>query len=160
MNKLILATILLALTVTAQADITVPMYTTSDHQFIGNVTFVDSQYGVLIEPDLKDLTPGMHGFHIHIKASCDNKGLAAGGHWDPANTGKHLGPYNNHGHIGDLPALFVNSDGVADLSIIAPKLKLAGIKHHALMIHEGGDNYSDTPKPLGGGGARVACGVI
>ena len=28
------------------------------------------------------------------------------------------------------------------------------------MIHEGGDNYSDTPKPLGGGGARMACGVI
>jgi Cu-Zn family superoxide dismutase len=28
------------------------------------------------------------------------------------------------------------------------------------MIHEGGDNYSDQPKPLGGGGARIACGVI
>ena len=27
------------------------------------------------------------------------------------------------------------------------------------MIHSGGDNYSDEPK-LGGGGARVACGVI
>jgi Cu-Zn family superoxide dismutase len=28
------------------------------------------------------------------------------------------------------------------------------------MIHEGGDNYSDKPKPLGGGGARIACGVV
>lgn len=28
------------------------------------------------------------------------------------------------------------------------------------MVHEGGDNYSDDPKPLGGGGARVACGVV
>jgi Cu-Zn family superoxide dismutase len=28
------------------------------------------------------------------------------------------------------------------------------------MIHEGGDNYSDEPAPLGGGGARIACGVI
>ena len=28
-----------------------------------------------------------------------------------------------------------------------------------VMIHAGGDNYSDAPKPLGGGGARVACGV-
>ncbi|MBV8452160.1 MAG: superoxide dismutase, partial [Deltaproteobacteria bacterium] len=26
--------------------------------------------------------------------------------------------------------------------------------------HAGGDNYSDTPLPLGGGGARLACGVI
>jgi Cu-Zn family superoxide dismutase len=28
------------------------------------------------------------------------------------------------------------------------------------MIHAGGDNYSDEPAPLGGGGARVACGVV
>ena len=28
------------------------------------------------------------------------------------------------------------------------------------MIHAGGDNYSDQPQPLGGGGARIACGVI
>ncbi|WP_324128836.1 superoxide dismutase family protein, partial [Acinetobacter baumannii] len=28
------------------------------------------------------------------------------------------------------------------------------------MIHAGGDNYSDSPQPLGGGGARIACGVI
>ncbi|HAQ86214.1 MAG TPA: superoxide dismutase [Cu-Zn] SodC1, partial [Pseudomonas sp.] len=43
----------------------------------------------------------------------------------------------------------------------APRLKSLGdLKGHALMVHEGGDNYSDEPKPLGGGGARVACGVI
>ena len=28
------------------------------------------------------------------------------------------------------------------------------------MIHAGGDNYSDEPQPLGGGGGRIACGVI
>ena len=28
------------------------------------------------------------------------------------------------------------------------------------MIHAGGDNYSDTPAPLGGGGARIVCGVV
>ena len=28
------------------------------------------------------------------------------------------------------------------------------------MIHVGGDNHSDHPKPLGGGGGRLACGVI
>ncbi|MCD3149108.1 superoxide dismutase, partial [Salmonella enterica subsp. enterica serovar Enteritidis] len=30
----------------------------------------------------------------------------------------------------------------------------------SLMIHKGGDNYSHKPAPLGGGGARFACGVI
>ena len=28
------------------------------------------------------------------------------------------------------------------------------------MIHAGGDNYADTPKPSGGGGERIACGVV
>lgn len=28
------------------------------------------------------------------------------------------------------------------------------------MVHMGGDNHSDHPKPLGGGGDRYACGVI
>jgi len=28
------------------------------------------------------------------------------------------------------------------------------------MVHAGGDNHADAPAPLGGGGARVACGII
>ena len=34
------------------------------------------------------------------------------------------------------------------------------VKGRALMVHMGGDNHSDHPAPLGGGGARMACGVI
>jgi superoxide dismutase, Cu-Zn family len=30
------------------------------------------------------------------------------------------------------------------------------LKGHSLMIHAGGDNYSDQPKPLGGGGGSLA----
>ncbi|MFZ2076615.1 MAG: superoxide dismutase family protein, partial [Xanthobacteraceae bacterium] len=41
----------------------------------------------------------------------------------------------------------------------APHLTVAAVKGHAIMIHAGGDNYSDQPAPLGGGGARIACGV-
>jgi Cu-Zn family superoxide dismutase len=46
------------------------------------------------------------------------------------------------------------------LQIVVPHLSLANISHHALIIHEGGDNYSDSPKSLGGGGVRVACGIV
>lgn len=46
-------------------------------------------------------------------------------------------------------------------AVIAPRLKsLDQVKDKALMIHVGGDNMSDQPKPLGGGGERYACGVI
>jgi Cu-Zn family superoxide dismutase len=41
----------------------------------------------------------------------------------------------------------------------APRLKLSDIQGRALVIHEGGDNYSDTPEN-GGGKGRIACGVI
>jgi Cu-Zn family superoxide dismutase len=134
---------------------------------IGTVTFSDSEQGLVIKPDFKQLTPGAHGFHIHQNPSCepnekDGKKVAAGaagGHYDPASSGKHEGP-EGHGHHGDLPALLVNDAGVANQAIVAPRLKLADVKGRSIMVHEGGDNYSDQPKPLGGGGGRIACGVI
>jgi Cu-Zn family superoxide dismutase len=86
-------------------------------------------------------------------------GLAAGGHYDPASTGKHEGPYAS-GHLGDLPALFVGADGKAATPVLAPRVKVSEIKRHSVMIHAGGDNYSDQPEKLGGGGARIACGVV
>ena len=62
--------------------------------------------------------------------------------------------------MGDLPVLNVNSSGHADNTVLAPRLTLNDVKGLAIMIHAGGDNYSDHPKPLGGGGERIACGVI
>ena len=86
-------------------------------------------------------------------------GLAAGGHYDPAGTGKHKGPYED-GHLGDLPALYFDAEGKATHPVLAPRIKISDLKGHAFIIHAGGDNYRDYPKALGGGGARVACGVV
>ncbi len=101
----------------------------------------------------------MHGFHIHQNPSCGDKAMAAGGHLDPAKTEAHEGPYQNKGHLGDLPVLMVDKDGKATTPTLAPKLTMTDFENHALMIHLNGDNYSDTPEKLGGGGARIACGV-
>jgi len=100
----------------------------------------------------------MHGFHIHQHPNCEDHGMDAGGHYDPAQTDTHQGPYKA-GHLGDLPTLFVNEKGEANLPVLAPHLKTKDLIKHTLMIHAGSDNYSNTP-PLGGGGARIACGVI
>jgi Cu-Zn family superoxide dismutase len=134
---------------------------------IGTVTASDSKYGLILTPQLNDLAAGLHGFHVHAKPDCSHAmmegkpvaGFAAGGHYDPTNTGKHEGPYGN-GHLGDLPALYITTDGKATLPVLAPRLRVADIKGRSLMIHAGGDNYSDIPAMLGGGGARVACGVV
>lgn len=143
----------------AAGDITVKMYTTENHTPIGTVLIQPTAFGVLFFPSLSSLTPGLHGFHLHNYPSCDDKGQAAGGHYDPLKTNSHQGPYGN-GHLGDLPALFVNKAGEATHPVLAPKLTLSDLKNRSLMIHQGGDNYSDKPLPMGGGGARVACGVI
>ena len=134
---------------------------------IGTVTLSASPYGTVLTPDLKYLSPGLHGFHVHQNPECgpgikDGKrvpGLAAGGHYDPSGTGRHEGPHGN-GHLGDLPALYVDEEGNASHPVLAPRLKLSDLKGRSLMIHAGGDNYSDSPMKLGGGGARTACGVV
>ncbi|WP_336279285.1 superoxide dismutase [Cu-Zn] SodC [Bartonella sp. CB175] len=132
---------------------------------IGIITIEENIHGLIFTPDLFSLPEGLHGFHVHMYPSCDTKdsvvGGAAGGHYDPKNTNKHLGPYNVNGHLGDLPALYVDEHGKATMSVIAPKIKkISEISGRSLIIHLGGDNNSDHPLPLGGGGARLACGVI
>jgi Cu-Zn family superoxide dismutase len=44
--------------------------------------------------------------------------------------------------------------------VVAPHLKVDDLQGHSIMIHMGGDNYSDQPAPLGGGGARIACAAF
>ncbi|MCH9296168.1 superoxide dismutase [Cu-Zn] SodC [Pantoea allii] len=135
---------------------------------VGTVKIEETKYGLTFTPMLTGLKPGIHGFHVHAKGSCEpgepeGKTVAAGAagdHLDPENTGKHLGPYGE-GHLGDLPALYVDEQGKASYPVLAPRIKtLSEVKGKALMIHVGGDNHADHPKPLGGGGARFACGVI
>ncbi|CQJ52086.1 superoxide dismutase family protein [Yersinia enterocolitica] len=154
------------------ADITVTMNEAlpeGNGKALGTVTVSETPYGLLFTPNLTGLVAGIHGFHLHENPSCtpgqkDGKAvpaLTAGGHFDPQKTAAHLGPYNDKGHLGDLPGLVVNADGTATYQVLAPRLKsLSELKQHALMIHAGGDNYADHPMPLGGGGARMACGVI
>ncbi|MBM3950045.1 MAG: superoxide dismutase family protein [Rhodospirillales bacterium] len=153
-------------------DLTVKVYRTAEKgqgEEVGTIRFVDGKLGLEIYPKLKGLPPGPHGFHIHENRSCAAKanpqgqmvlGLAAGGHYDPGKTGKHEGPHSDGGHLGDLPVLEVKADGTASGKLRAPRLKVADIKKRSVMIHAGGDNYSDQPAALGGGGGRIACGVI
>jgi superoxide dismutase, Cu-Zn family len=135
---------------------------------IGSVSIEQSPYGLVFHPQLQGLAPGVHGFHLHAKPSCspaekDSETVAAGaagGHWDPKNAGKHGAPWGE-GHLGDLPALLVTADGTANQAVLAPRIKsLDEVKGLAIMVHQGGDNHADHPNPLGGGGPRVACGVI
>lgn len=172
MQRCILAILSLAFCAGAQAvseDVPLNLVTSQGvGQSIGSVKITETDRGLEFAPNLRALPPGKHGFHIHAEGSCQpamkegkaSAAEAAGGHFDPQHTGKHEGP-NGMGHSGDLPLLVVDNDGKATGAVLAPRLQTLGqIKGRALMIHLGGDNMSDQPKPLGGGGARYACGVI
>lgn len=135
---------------------------------IGTVRFVDDKGGLYIQPSLTGLSVGAHGFHIHARGSCAatkskkgkiTPGGRAGGHYDPKKTRRHRGP-RGRGHLGDLPRLIAGPSGDTGGWLLAPRLKVKDIRGRALMVHAGGDNYRDKPKKLGGGGGRVACGVI
>jgi Cu-Zn family superoxide dismutase len=56
--------------------------------------------------------------------------------------------------------LVVGADGEATLPVLAPQLRVKDVRGRSLIIHAGEDNYSDQPASLGGGGIRIACGVI
>lgn len=146
------------------AEMVIPMFLTAEKGVgpqIGTITVTETKYGLLFTPNILGLKPGLHGFHIHENASCNNGGMDAGSHLDPSNTKLHLGPFNDKGHLGDLPVLIVFGDGSATLPVLAPRItSLIDLKDHALMIHDGADNYTDVPEKLGGGGARIACGIM
>lgn len=129
---------------------------------IGTVAVKDGAAGLELVPNLRNLPAGTHGFHVHENPDCgpgekDGKvqaGLAAGSHYDPEKTGKHLGPMGP-GHLGDLPMLAVAEDGTATTAVTAPRPRAKDLRGRALVIHAEPDNYADKP-----GGARIACGVM
>lgn len=134
---------------------------------IGTITFTDTPNGLSVMPNLTGLPMGERGFHIHENPDCSPKekdgvmvaALAAGPHYDPSHSGKHSGPHGG-GHKGDLPKLEVAANGTATKSLVVSGVAVHDIRNRSVMIHAGGDNYADEPAPLGGGGARIACGVV
>lgn len=146
----------LATSAFAAEELFIPVYSTTSKSAVGTVHVTQTSFGLLFTPDLHGLKPGLHEFDIHENASCAQHGLAAGGDLDPNHTNKHLGPYNPDGHLGDLPTLYVASDGIANLPVLAPRiLSISQIKNHSLVIeatskHGEGSKVND----------RVACGII
>lgn len=170
MLRVLISVLLVAASLSASAQPPVTVHAVSEQgvgEEIGTIEISLSNYGMVFTPDLRGLSPGLHGFHLHRNPSCepaekDGKmvaALAAGGHYDPRLTGRHGAPWGM-GHLGDLPPLFVDQDGAATQPVLAPRLKVEDLARRALVIHAGGDNHADDPAPLGGGGARVACGVL
>jgi len=148
-----------------------PLYINGVGDRIGFIRLQDTPVGLLFAPDIHGvfqfgLMPGLHGFHVHERGALEPRwngsemvpGGMAGEHYDPERTGSHRGPYGD-GHRGDLPALTVDQNGSIISPVVAPRLTLGEIMGRAVVVHVGGDNYTDHP-PNGGGKMRVLGAVV
>ncbi len=134
---------------------------------VGMAELVETpNYGVLIRVEAGPLAPGVHGFHIHETGQCTLPDFdSAGGHFAPR--GRSHGILHEHGkHAGDLANLRVPESGHVSTERLAQRVTLVegatgsllDEDGSALVIHAMADDHRSQPS--GGGGTRVACGVI
>lgn len=131
---------------------------------IGSAKLIDGPNGMLIRLELApgSLEPGWHGIHLHATGDCSDIGTykMSGGHVGKMEGGHGLlnpkGPEN-----GDLPNIWAAADGSAGYEAFTTLDTLGALvadDGSAIIIHEGEDDH--MTQPIGGAGARVACGVI
>ncbi len=166
------AILLLALPAFSEEKITpVPVSTVivnNQGEGIGYALFRQLQEGVEISLTVQNLKPGPRGMHLHEKGNCDDiiSFQNSGGHI--MHQEKPHGLHHPEGPDGgDLPNLDVREDGTASLTLVTPRVSL--YEHatlpflldedgSALIIHAEKDDQ--MTQPIGGAGARVACGAI
>jgi Cu-Zn family superoxide dismutase len=133
---------------------------------IGRAEMIQTPAGLLVRLRVEGLTPGWHGVHLHTTGSCAAPGFqSAGGHVHDGAAGAH-GLRNPAGpEQGDLPNLFVGSDGRGAAEFYSTLARLSGARVNlldpdgsAILVHAGADDHAT--QPIGGSGDRVACGVI
>jgi len=136
-----------------------------DGKSIGMATFREVLGGVVIDIDVKGLTPGLHAVHVHAIGKCEGPAFtSAGGHFNPAQ--KKHGLRSAEGpHAGDMPNMYIAKDGTGRFEVLADNITLKtgdrsvfDADGSALVIHAGADD--DMTDPTGNSGDRAACGVI
>jgi Cu-Zn family superoxide dismutase len=133
---------------------------------IGAAHLKQGANGVLIHVKASQLTPGKHGLHLHSHGVCDaGTGFkSAKGHVGKVE-GAH-GLLNPKGpEAGDLPNIYIGADGTGEMEAFTSWISIGEGENGLLdadgssfIIHEAGDDH--ISQPIGGAGARVACGII
>lgn len=135
---------------------------------VGRAVLTQGSSGLLIRIEAEGLSPGWHGVHIHATGQCDAPFTSAGGHVN------HGDPMPPHGLLnaggpddGDLPNIFADAQGRVNAEVFTTRARIASegpgqwlwdADGSALVIHANMDDQ--TSQPIGGAGARVACGVM
>jgi len=129
----------------------------------GTVRFAQTGDKMMVTGEVRGLKPNAeHGFHVHEKGDCSSgDGMSTGGHFNPTTA-----PHGQHGHgthhVGDLPSLKADAQGVAKVDFTSTTLTLkpgaSSIVDKGLIVHRDPDDYKT--QPTGNSGPRVACAAI
>ncbi len=137
--------------------------TTENSELYGEVELTQTNEGVMVNAEVYNAPPGKHGFHVHENGSCEDKGNAAGGHFNPAGAQHGMITKDGEGkaHEGDMGNIDINAEGEGTLSLVIPGASLTEGKNNivgkAIILHEKEDDFS---QPTGNAGSRIGCGVI
>ena len=166
---LAMAVYLMSPAAVAQGDEMYALLMSADGSPVGTSSFTQRGNKVLLQAEVRNLSPGFHGFHVHAVGNCDaaTAFTSAGGHLNPAGS--------THGdHAGDLPSMYVNQDGTGSISVWVDRFTLASLADadgSALVVHAEPDNFAHIPDRYGltldettlntgDAGARIACGLV
>ena len=131
---------------------------TKDSKVRGVILLTERNGKVRLTGQVRNLTPGKHGFHIHEYGDLRSRdGSSAGEHYSPEGH-KHGAAGDKEHHAGDLGNIEANEEGVAKVDIAADWLKLHFIVGRSLVVHAKADDLESQPS--GNAGDRVAVGVI
>ncbi|MEQ8787578.1 MAG: superoxide dismutase family protein [Pirellulaceae bacterium] len=131
---------------------------TKENKVRGRITFMETKEGTRVRGRVNNLTPGLHGFHIHQYGDLtDRTGASAGGHFNPEGH-EHGGPDSAMHHAGDLGNIEANAEGVAMVDMTVKGLHVHFILGRSIVVHAGKDDLKSQPS--GDAGPRVAVGVI
>jgi Cu-Zn family superoxide dismutase len=138
------------------------LHPTSGSQAVGMVHFQQMADGsVEVKVDLKNVPPGVHGFHIHDKGDCGDNGNAAGGHFNPTSM-PHGAPDAVSHHAGDFGNVTADATGTVSTTFTTHSITVAAgansVVGHAVILHGNPDDL--TSQPSGNAGPRIACGIV
>ncbi|KAK8761618.1 hypothetical protein V5799_027113 [Amblyomma americanum] len=127
----------------------------------------DPDYFVTITGDLAGLSPGLHGFHIHLRGDLTQGCMSTGPHFDVGRGSWHGARLDVVRHVGDLGNVEADSRGEVFFTIKDRLVSLNGpnsIVGRSAIIHALEDDLGRGGSPesrmTGGSGRIVACGVI